>query len=129
TQLVRVARARLRDEPRRSADEEDVALSVFDSFCRAAASGRFPELADRDSLWRLLVRMAARKAIDLQRHENRQRRGGGVVLGESDLAGLANDENGLAQVIGNSPTPEFAAIVTERFETLMSRLKDDSLRR
>lgn len=40
--LVRLARRKLRSAPRRMADEEDVALSAFDSFCRHAACGRFP---------------------------------------------------------------------------------------
>ena len=53
--LVALARARLRSAPRRAADEEDVALSAFDSFCRNAEAGRFPDLTDRDSLWRLLA--------------------------------------------------------------------------
>ena len=129
TKLVGVARARLEGVTRRSADEEDVALSVFDSFCRAAAKGRFPSLADRDSLWRLLVRMAARKAIDQRRHEGRQRRGGGAVVDEGALAAAGYDENALAQAIGNSPTPEFAAIVTERFQILLDALKDDELKK
>jgi hypothetical protein len=55
--LVAVARSQLRDTPRRAADEEDVALSAFNSFCRGAERGRFPELLDRNSLWRLLVTM------------------------------------------------------------------------
>ena len=129
TQLVGVARKRLEGTPRRLADEEDVALSVFDSFCRAAAKGRFPSLADRDSLWRLLVRMAARKAVDQRRHETRQRRGGGKVVDENALAANGYDDNALAQVIGNAPTPEFAAIVTERFHILLDSLKDDDLRK
>ena len=129
TQLVRVARTRLDGDARRSRDEEDIALSVFDSFCRAAADGRFPNLADRDSLWRLLVRMAARKVIDQRRHEHRQRRGGGNVIGEDALVAAGYEENALAQVIGTAPTPEFAAVVTERFESLLKRLKDDDLRR
>jgi hypothetical protein len=34
--LVGLARLKLRGAPRRAADEEDVALSAFDSFCRNA---------------------------------------------------------------------------------------------
>src|SRR6516164_8814650 len=46
--LVVLARKKLRGSPRRVADEEDVALSAFDSFCRQAEKGRFPQLLDRD---------------------------------------------------------------------------------
>src|SRR5207237_10567463 len=61
--LVHFARARLRAARRAGAiaDEEDAALSAFDSFCRGAAQGRFPDLADRDGLWRLLVVITLRK--------------------------------------------------------------------
>jgi hypothetical protein len=45
--MVGLARARLQGLPRRAADEEDVALSAFASFCRAAEAGRFPRLCDR----------------------------------------------------------------------------------
>src|SRR5262245_43166917 len=76
--LVGLARQRLRHAPRRAADEEDVALSAFDSFCRGAEQGKFPRLHDRDNLWRLLVALTARKAVDLIRHEDRQKRGGGL---------------------------------------------------
>ena len=37
--LVGLARKKLQGIPRRAADEEDVALSAFDSLCRAAAKG------------------------------------------------------------------------------------------
>src|SRR5438874_3477307 len=60
--LVGLARKRLRDAPRRAADEEDVALSAFDSFCRNAEAGRFPDLTDRDGLWRGLATFTLRKA-------------------------------------------------------------------
>jgi hypothetical protein len=53
--LVRLARTKLQGAPKRAADEEDVALSAFDSFCQGVERGRFPQLADRDDLWRLLV--------------------------------------------------------------------------
>src|SRR5262245_47055389 len=79
--LVALARQRLRGSPRRVADEEDVALSAFDSFCRRAEQQRFPRLEDRDDLWQLLVMITARKAADLANHDNRLKRGGGVVTG------------------------------------------------
>ena len=65
--LVALARQKLRGAPRWAADKEDVALSAFDSFCRAAERGRFPQLSDRDDLWHLLVVLTARKACDLLR--------------------------------------------------------------
>src|SRR4051794_13381378 len=58
--LVGLARKKLADAPRGMADEEDVALSAFDSFCRNAGEGRFPDLTDREGLWRILVVMTAR---------------------------------------------------------------------
>ena len=81
--LVRLAREKLRGTPCRVADEEDIAASVMESLFRAAQKGRFPDLADRHDLWRLLLRMTARKVVDLKRHEGRTRRGGGRVRGES----------------------------------------------
>src|SRR5829696_1409471 len=75
--LVGLARQRLRGGPRRAADEEDVALSAFESFCRHAERGRFPGLLDRDGLWRLLVVLTTRKAAHLVRDEGRRKRGGG----------------------------------------------------
>ncbi len=59
--LVGLARAKLRGARRggAAADEEDAALSAFNSFCAGVACGRFPQLADRDDLWRLLVVITA----------------------------------------------------------------------
>src|SRR5947209_5575012 len=100
--LVEMARKKLRDAPRRGT-EEDVALSAFDSFCRNAVDGRFPQLADRDDLWRLLVLLTARKAARFLRDERRQKRGGGTVL-----HALAPEEGlGLNEILSREPTPEF----------------------
>jgi DNA-directed RNA polymerase specialized sigma24 family protein len=128
--LVELARQKLQGAPRRAADEEDVALSAFDSFCRGAENGRFPELFDRDSLWRLLVALTARKAVDLRRHETRYKRGG-TLDGESGLARpprLSSAEEELEQILSREPTPEFAAQVAEECQRLLSLLKDASLR-
>ena len=125
--LVRLARQRLAGLPKRVADEEDLALSAFATFCRAAEEGRFPELADRDDLWRLLITLTAQKAVDQARREGRAKRGGGRVRGESALAFGDPGESGqgLDAVVGDSPTPEFAATMAEEYSRLLNSLEDD----
>ena len=129
--LVGLARKKLQGTPRRVADEEDVALSAFDSFCRGAEQGRFPQLTDRDDLWRLLVTITARKAYQLTLHEGRQKRGGGAVLDEAALAGPPGPGSaapGLEQILGREPTPEFAAQLAEDCQRLLARLDEPDLR-
>jgi DNA-directed RNA polymerase specialized sigma24 family protein len=127
--LVGLARKRLRGARRRDADEEDVALSAFDSFCRGAAEGRFPQVGDRDDLWHLLVVITARKAADLMEREGRLKRGGGKLRGESALFDpAAPHDGGLEQVVGGEPTPAFAAEVAEECRRLLDKLGDDELR-
>jgi DNA-directed RNA polymerase specialized sigma24 family protein len=129
--LVGLARKKLNDLPRRAADEEDVALSAFHSFCRGAERGRFPQLSDRDNLWRLLFAITARKAFDLVRDEHRQKRGGGAVLGESALlrpGDTPEEQAGLEAILDREPTPAFAAQMAEEYEQLLDRLGDPELR-
>jgi DNA-directed RNA polymerase specialized sigma24 family protein len=117
--LVALARRKLADFPRRAADEEDVALSAFDSFCRGAAQGRFPRLDDRDNLWHLLVVITARKAQRLRRHETRQKRGG--------LQAGAAEPADADLLIDREPTPEFAAQLAEEMQRLLDVLQDKEL--
>lgn len=124
--LVGLARKKLQGAKRVVADEEDVALSAFDSFFRAAEQGRFPLLEDRDSLWQLLVVLTARKAAHLRRDEGRLKRGGGVQFVGHAPEG-SDDSSVLAQVLGREPTPEFAAQITEEYEILMRSLGDPEL--
>jgi DNA-directed RNA polymerase specialized sigma24 family protein len=134
SRLVVVARGRLKKLRRTTADqdEEDAALSAFNSFCDGAARGRFPQLADRDDLWRLLVVITARKAMAQAHRERRQKRGGGRVVDEAVLFGPgAGDEDsiaGLERIAGDGPTPEFAAMMAEECQRLLDVLEDDSLR-
>src|SRR6267154_292507 len=120
-QLVALARRKLDTSRRRAADEEDVVQSAFHSFFRGVARGRFPQLNDRDNLWRLLVVITARKALDQLAHEHAKRRGGGTVQGESRISPGASkwDAAAIEQVVGDEPTPEFAAQVAEEYERLL----------
>src|SRR6516162_8216407 len=112
--LVGLARGKLLSLPCRAADEEDVALSAFASFCRGVKGGRFPQLADRDDLWRLLVTITARKALHLARDERSQKHGGGGVRAEAALGGREGsgaEAAALGELLGREPTPAFAAQV------------------
>ncbi len=128
--LVRLARRKLLDGSRRMADEEDVALSAFNSFCEGAAAGRYPQLNDESDLWRLLVTITARKAARQLRSAGRQKRGLGKIRGESVFVDPNNDDRqqGIAAVLGDSPTPEMAALAAEECQRLLALLSDDSLR-
>ena len=79
--LVRLAGAKLRSARGFGLveDEEDAALSAFDSFCTGAMQGRYPQLSDRDDLWHLLVVITARKAYDQLERAGSKNSGGGRV--------------------------------------------------
>ena len=106
-------------------------LSAFDSLCAGVAHGRFPQLCDRDDLWRLLVVITSRKVMAAARRQFRQKRGDGQVRLATDLPDLGSDgeDDILARAVGSEPTPEFAAMVAEEFRLLLERLGDETLRK
>lgn len=132
--LVQFARRQLAPVHRRAADEEDVALSAFQTLFRGVEEGRFPQLADREDLWKVLVTLARRKALKHVEREQTQKRGGGEVRGESafgvsddselngGIAGVADDAGGLR---APTPTPDEVAAVIDLREQLFARLGDD----
>jgi DNA-directed RNA polymerase specialized sigma24 family protein len=129
--LVGLARSKLRGSPRRAADEEDVALSALDSFCRGAQRGRFPQLFDRDDLWQILIVITERKAIDLLQHERRQKRGGAIVPAESRPTRSDRPRPvrvDIDEIMGPEPTPELVAQVADECQRLLARLDNDELR-
>ena len=122
--LVRLAQRRLTGAPRQMADEEDVALSAFNSVCVRAAEGKFPKLDDRQDLWRLLVTITVRKALAQRKYANRQKRR------PTDGSPVRNDDDdALQQVMGSEPSPELAAQMAEDCRLLMEQLDDPQLRK
>jgi DNA-directed RNA polymerase specialized sigma24 family protein len=118
--MVELARAKLRGMAARAADEEDVALSAFKSFCRAVQGGRYPDLFDRDGLWALLMTITARKAVDLRRHEHRSKR-------RAPAGTVGGDRPDPDDVIGREPDPEFVARVADECQRLLGLLTDPTL--
>ena len=127
--LVARARQKLRGTPRAAADEEDVALSAFDNFCRAAEQGRFPDLADREDLWQILLVLTDRKAMNLMRNARRQKRGGGIVLNEATCLDAATGDGPLSRIPDPEPSPAFTALFAEECQRLLGLLDDFNLRR
>lgn len=117
SRLAALARARMSGTQQRDADEEDVVLSAFNSFFVAARAGRFPELQDRTGLWPLLVTITARKAINLRKRQQAKKR--------SSASETTDD---IAQLVGDEPTPQFAAEVAEQMQLLLGQL-DEELRK
>ncbi|EGF26868.1 ECF-type sigma factor [Rhodopirellula baltica] len=123
--LVRSVRNKLFGQNRAVSDEEDIVLSVFDSFYSAAQKGRFPDLSDRDDLWRLLLKMSARKVVDKKRRDHRQRRGGDVQLHSLDKR---EDNQTFIEAIGDEPSPEMILMMEESVEQFFSHLGVGQLR-
>jgi RNA polymerase sigma factor (sigma-70 family) len=127
--LVEVARGRLHGAARRAADEEDVALSAFHSFCQAAAHNRFPRLGSRDDLWQVLVMLTARKACQERRRQNARKRGGQQdPAGEGGRYGPTVEDGDLEEVLGSEPSPELTVMMAEQFEQLLALLPREDLR-
>jgi DNA-directed RNA polymerase specialized sigma24 family protein len=128
--MVRAARLKLHGAPGRMADEEDVALSAFKSFCRGTRDGRFPQLLEYEDPWPLLLALTTHKAVDLVRHERRVKRGGPGLLSAQANAHErpAVDGDVLSQAIGREPDPRWAYEVAEECQELLDRLSDTLLR-
>jgi DNA-directed RNA polymerase specialized sigma24 family protein len=117
SRLIRVARGMLRDIHRGPADEEDIALSAFQSLCAGAARGQYPELESRDNLWRILYTITLRKAAARRGYEKAKRRDAGRIV-EVEIDTLA----------ARDPAPEFVTTLVDELRYLMSTLRDDGLR-
>lgn len=130
--MVELARQKLEGARRAAADEEDVALSAFKSFCLGARSGKFTQLIDRSNLWPLLVAITVNKSVDLIKHENRKKRGGTGHTPPAPQPGeparppelLRPQQVQLAELISHEPTPHFAAELSEQLERLLARLEE-----
>ncbi|WP_165228946.1 ECF-type sigma factor [Aquisphaera insulae] len=133
--LVRLARKRLARGVDAAEDEEDAALSAFDSFCNGLARGRFQRLGDREDLWKLLVVITARKVSAQADRRGAAKRGGGWHRldgphgdGVGDGTSVGGGGGALAAILAREPTPEFAATVAEETSRLLGRLGDEQLR-
>ena len=113
----------------RAFNGEDVAASAMMSFFRAVQRNRFPMLDSEDGLFRLLKSITLRKVIDRKRKSQTLKAGSGDVRGESAFG--SNLDSGTAPGIngvqGESPSPEWIAIMEEECQKLFTSLQDEGL--
>lgn len=121
--LLKAAREKMQGVPMQTADEEDIALSAFHSFCNAARHERIPGVLNRDELWRTLMLITAGKVVDRKRYLGSQKRRN--VMGPVGPRPTVSD---LDEVIGQEPDPAVAAQLAEEFDLLLNQLDDVELR-
>ena len=127
-ELLVLARNHLSARIRSREDEEDVLQSMYKSFCIRQHRGDF-DLANRDELWNLLVRITLRKARNAaNRHLQGKRDVRREDAEEADRP--REDASGtiLDQIDSDGPTPAEAALLNEALERRFQMLKDPDLR-
>ena len=130
-ELVKFARRRLGASPRQAKDEEDVALSVFDSFCRGAKAGRLSGLKDHHELWWVLLAITRRKVVDQFRGNHRDKDGSMIAKAETDMRDdpKTGEKFELDLILDETPSPDLLMQLDEEWQRLLSLLRDDTLRR
>jgi RNA polymerase sigma factor (sigma-70 family) len=128
-ELLALARNQLSARIRCREDEEDVLQSMYKSFCIRQRRGDF-DLANRDELWNLLVRITIRKARNTA---NRHRQGKRDVRREAAEVAVSDSRSDLPativdQIDSDGPTPAEAALLNEALERRFQMLNDPDLR-
>jgi DNA-directed RNA polymerase specialized sigma24 family protein len=125
--LLALARDNLRPRIRRRESEEDVLQDMYASFCRRQRRGEF-DLANRDQLWGLLVRITLCKVRNTaNKHRSKKRdinREEAWQPGDAPGA-LSLDLDGIRD---RGPGPSEAAVLNEALEQRLSALDDSRLR-
>ena len=121
-QLQRLADRHMAPGLRRRVGASDVVQSVCRTFIRRTQGGEF-ELADSESLWRLLSAITLAKVRQQARFHLRQKRG---IAAERHLDSIV--EGGRAAVpelAAGGPTPSVQVEFADQFERLLSDMPED----
>ncbi len=121
--LHNFANEKLDVKTRRRYDENDAANSAFHSLCRSISEGQI-EAANRDAFWGVLAVITSRKIAAQRRFQNRQKRGGGTVRGESEFG-----EVGINGFDGKQMTPALLAEISENCDELLDALTDETMKK
>ncbi len=126
-QLMTLTRVRLQASSRAMSDEEDIVLSAMKSFCIGMRNGRFPELTNSESLWRLLLTITLRKIADKQNYDKRSKRD--IAKLQSNNSGGNEQDGEVNALISLELDPEIAAECAEQIGRLMESLEHEDLKK
>jgi DNA-directed RNA polymerase specialized sigma24 family protein len=124
--LLPLARARLASSSDRAGDEEDVMVSVFERFFRAAGENRFAKLNDRDDLWQILLMLTDRNVTQRFRRASAEKRDAGKAASLDALADAAGGD--LRELVEREPSPDDVAAFNDSLTDALARLGDDRIR-
>jgi DNA-directed RNA polymerase specialized sigma24 family protein len=121
--LMGLAARVLANRAQRVAGAEDAVQEALVSFWRRARAGEFEAVADRDHLWQLLAQITVFKARRQARSEAAEKRGGGRILGEGDLADRSPPQ-GLDVLAWQQPTADVDVRAAELLDLLPEELRE-----
>ena len=126
--LVSVANKKLKNSCCRIATGEVVAADAFVDFFKKTPDD-FGRLFDRNDLWKILVVITERRAIDAIRREGTISRGGGMVINTCDLdEGPESGQNPAIQPVDSTEPPDVELMLIEAFEERIDSLPNELLR-
>ena len=121
-QLTKIARKKFGNNQRAIADEEDIALSVLDSYFRSSANGRFDNLRDRNDLWYLLLSMTKQRVVGQVQENLCKKRGEGKIVSISELRG--NETTAEQHFVDHSPGPDILMMISDQCDYLIDMISD-----
>jgi RNA polymerase sigma factor (sigma-70 family) len=127
--LATEARSQLNNQQRRVMDEDDLAAGVLHSLCVAAANSKLPAIRTRDDLWRMLLSWIRNDVLDHIRGYNRQKRGGGLVRGDSVFAKMGDrNAGGFDEIMAPESACQALIDLQDAWQHFSESLQDKQLR-
>ena len=116
--MLSLGRKRLRTSRPAAFDEEDVALSAFNTFCSAVKEGKLIQPKEHDDLWPLLATITNRKANDRLKSERAAKRSSPLQPVDPQSRQLKADSR-LSKIPDPKMGPEVRALVAEQCRHLL----------
>ena len=122
--LTKLVCNRLKTVSQAVSDEEDVVLDACDACFRALRENRYPNIANRNDLWKLLAVIAERKAIDQIRRSKKGIDGIRADVSFKKISVNSSIVDGTQLLPCTEPTPEFAAVFAENLKRQIGQLDE-----